>query len=274
MGYSVKNIIDKLNLQTFISNFDNYKTLMTDIISYFCYKYRKKDFDKYLKDNGIMHKTSLPYRHKQLANVESLNKQLYYIFSAYMNEIEKETGEPYNEWNDILNDVKKELNKYRTIKKLPKYKEWINSMPIFNEKKAGEPKYKINDMVYYKLDYPRSALNNKQPTANFRVGDYRWNPVAKKIIKVLYMPDEPWYRYILDGIKNVSFSENELLKSNEKKQKFEIKKLLSSKIIKKKKYYLVWWKGFPKSQGSYVSETKLIEDLGQPFLNKLLADMK
>ena len=36
----------------------------------------KDEFTKFLDTNNIFHSVSLPYRHKQLANVESLNKQL------------------------------------------------------------------------------------------------------------------------------------------------------------------------------------------------------
>ena len=52
----------------------------------------KGDFDKWLVDNQVFHKYGLPNRHKQLANVESLNKQLGRVFNGYMNFKEEETG--------------------------------------------------------------------------------------------------------------------------------------------------------------------------------------
>ena len=42
-------------------------------------------FHKWLYDNSILHKTASPYRHKQMANVEALNKQLARLFNGYMN---------------------------------------------------------------------------------------------------------------------------------------------------------------------------------------------
>ena len=54
-------------------------------------------FHKYLIDNGVLHKFSLPNRHKQMANVESLNKQLARLFNGYMNHVEEEKGKVYKE---------------------------------------------------------------------------------------------------------------------------------------------------------------------------------
>jgi hypothetical protein len=142
----------------------------------------KGEFHKFLYDNNILHKKSLPYRHTQQSNIEALNKQLVRLFNGYMNAVEEETGETYNNWTDIIDDVRKLLNKY-IRKKLPKniYK---YEYPLFNPTK--EPKYKVGDLVYHQLDYPKNALLDKQPTANLRVGDYRWNKIPKKIEKVLY----------------------------------------------------------------------------------------
>ena len=82
----------------------------------------KDEFSKFLKDNKILHTISLPYRHQQMANIESLNKQVGKIFTLYMNDKEMETGEQFNEWDEIIKEVRTELNKHRVIK-LPKYKD-------------------------------------------------------------------------------------------------------------------------------------------------------
>ena len=234
----------------------------------------KKEFHKYLRDNKIVHSFSLPYRHKQMANVEALNKQLYFLFSSYMNQKEQATNKPYNEWLDIIEPVRKLLNEHRIIK-LPTFKEFIKNVKVYNDEILNEtPKYKIGNFVYYALDYPRNALNNEQPTANFRVGDLRYNPIPKKIIKVVYMTDRPFFRYVLDGVKNVSYAENELLPSKETEQKYEIKELIRSKIIYKNKYYLVHWKGYKKKDATWVSEKSLEKDVGKPFLDELVKQMK
>eukprot|EP00981_Chlorochromonas_danica_P010827 scaffold3440_cov166-Ochromonas_danica.AAC.1 len=85
-----------------------YASLKTDGGSEF-----KGVFHKWLQNNEIMHKVSLPFRHKQMANVESLNRQLGRLFNGYMNTKEEETGKRYREWTDIVDIVRKELNEHR-----------------------------------------------------------------------------------------------------------------------------------------------------------------
>ena len=56
----------------------------------------KKDFKKYMKNNNILLRTALAGRHRQLANVESANKLIATILFAYMNNVETETNEEFN----------------------------------------------------------------------------------------------------------------------------------------------------------------------------------
>ena len=50
---------------------------------------------------------------------------------------------------------------------------------MFDPEKAGEAKYKIGDMVYYKIQTPKNALNNRINDTKFRQGDYRYDPVLR-----------------------------------------------------------------------------------------------
>jgi len=234
------------------------------------------EFDKFLQKNNIFHSVSLPYRHKQLANVESLNKQLALLFNLYMNTREIESGEQYSEWTDILKSVRRLLNKHRKIE-LPKIKDWIDNntiLPILNN--TEKPKFKVGNIVHQKLEIPKNALNNKQSTHNFRMGDYRYDRTPKKIIKIIDMPDKPFFRYILEGMPNVSYCDNELIKAkpSEKETKYEIERLIEKHTIKKKVYYLVKWKGYTIKDATYEPEEKLIIDLGKPHFEKLLKLMK
>ena len=231
----------------------------------------KDEFSKFLKDNKILHTISLPYRHQQMANIESLNKQVGKIFTLYMNDKEMETGEQFNEWDEIIKEVRTELNKHRVIK-LPKYKDW--DIQMFDPEKAGEAKYKIGDMVYYKIQTPKNALNNRINDTKFRQGDYRYDPVPKRIIKVIYMPDIPYYRYILDDRKNVSYSENELLPSTEIEDKYYVEKFINKKVVNKKTFYLVKWKDYSLKESTWEEEKQLKEDLGEPHFKKLVDLMK
>ncbi len=72
-------------------------------------------FHKYLYDESIYHSVALPYRHKQLSNVNNLSKILGRTFSLYMNKKEEETKKKYNEWTDIVDEVRKKLNEIRHV---------------------------------------------------------------------------------------------------------------------------------------------------------------
>lgn len=229
-------------------------------------------FHKFLYDNNILHKVGLAGRHKQTANVENLNKTLGGLFNGYMNGKEIQTKKQYNNWDDIVGIVRKDLNEIRTIKLEPLEdyaKESIQNMPDYKPK----PLYKVGDVVHYKLDTPQNALGHKQPTEKFREGDYRWSVVPKKIVKVIYMTDNPYYRYLLEGMDNVSYSENELMPSKKAETEYVIDRALNVKTEKKKKYYLIKWKGWTKAQSTWEPETSLLADLGKQQFDLLISRM-
>jgi hypothetical protein len=73
----------------------------------------------------------------------------------------------------------------------------------------AKPKFKVNDIVFFKSERPRNALGQVQPTNNFLVGDFRYditNP--RKIKQIFYYPKN--IIYILDGKNNVSYTAPEL----------------------------------------------------------------
>jgi len=69
----------------------------------------KGEFDAYLKDNKILHKLSKPYNHKQQAPIEGLNKTITRILMNYLNDKELELDKSYNNWTDILPQVRQEV---------------------------------------------------------------------------------------------------------------------------------------------------------------------
>jgi hypothetical protein len=217
-------------------------------------------FHKYLHDNDIFHSVSLPYRHTQLSAVERLNKTLGRILNGFMNTQEIKTGEVSKDWVHILPILRDELNKTLYVK--PKYTDmtiYKESIQPINNKNA--PKYKVGDLVHRQLDYPENALGNKQSTHNFRMGDFRFSPVPQKITKILYFNGSIPYRYMLDGIKNASFTEAQLMPSVEKVQKWKVKKIIGHKKIKNKIHFLIWWKGLTKRQSTYEPRSELIKDI-------------
>jgi hypothetical protein len=114
-----------------------------------------------------------------MSSIENVNKQLGRILNGYMNKMEEETGKVFKEWadKDVLNTIRTDINAYRKIGEVDPYTE-VCEMPNARLK----PLYKIGDIVYRKTEIPLNALGNKQPTSNFRVGDYRWELQPRKII--------------------------------------------------------------------------------------------
>jgi hypothetical protein len=218
----------------------------------------KGKFDAYLKSEGVVHRTSLANRHKQTCLVENLNRTLSKLFMGYMNVKEEETGKAYNEWTDVVPKIRKELNSIRHIE-LKAYFD-PEEYPTFSFEDAGKPKFKEGQIVHEKLDWPENALGHKQPTSAFRSGDYTYSRIPKVISQVLVMNDKPYYRYLLQGIPNASFTEHELIKSSHRAPKFKIRKILKKKKIRGEWYRLVWWSGSKKIEATWEKQKELEKD--------------
>jgi len=224
-------------------------------------------FHKYLYDNNVYHKVALAGRHKQQSVVERMNRTLGRVLNGYMNKKETETGKIYKEWTDILPRLRVLLN----VKKKPDENPFTKKYP--DEKILLKPsKFKVGDFVHRRLEEPKNALGHKQPTKNFREGDYRFDTVAKKILDVLPYGDQ--YKYILDGVKNVAYSEFELMKSDQQVSKYEIKKIIGEKKIKNKIYYLVWWTGYKKAEATWSDKSTLLEDGAKDYIDEYLKSKK
>ena len=91
------------------------------------------EFDQYLQKNKVWHKLSMPYRKRQMAPVEGLNGV-------------NEQGKDYNDWSDILPQIRKEVNAYRE-RDLNELKSYQHEH-FFDITKAGKPKYSIGNYVY------------------------------------------------------------------------------------------------------------------------------
>lgn len=232
----------------------------------------KGDFDKFLKEHKIFHKVAGKGRHTQQSMVESLNKTLGRLFNGYMNTQEEKKNQRFNEWTDIVDSVRKSVNKYRKIDKLPDIFEL--PAPSFLGLKS---KFKEGDMVYYQYDIPHDALGKEQPTQNFRMGDYRWSKFAKKIIQVLYMNGKIPFRYMLEGMPNVSYTEAQLKEANDvsKETQFEVKKIIDKQVLDNGNInYKVWFKGELKAKAIFIDKKELIKDGLQSFIDEYDEEMK
>ena len=218
-------------------------------------------FDQFLKSKKIIHRIAVSGRHSQMANVESLNRQLGRLLNGYMNRIEIKTGKEYNEWTDVIDIIRKELNKIRKVELKDKdiNKNMVGFPSIEVLKKDST--YNVGDVVYHMTEFPLSALGHNQSTDKFREGDYRFNLTEpRKIIRVI--PDKSVnFRYVLEGLNNVSYTENQLRKADKQKAS----KYIFEKILDKRKNgrfieYLIKWKGYKIKDATWQKRTQLIED--------------
>ena len=218
----------------------------------------KEVFNKWLIDHNIYHKLCLPDRHKQLANVENLNRQVGKIIMTYLTNKEIEIGKPYHEWMGIIPDIRKELNKFKT------HPENLNpfTTPLGTVDTTKPPKYQVGELVHYALSKPDNAYGK------FRSGDRRFSIDTKKISFILYYSSSNPYRYLIDGVPNVSFAEAELIPAKGKEQTYIIHKIIGKKKEKGKTFYLVWWKKYKKSQSTWESKEKLIEDGAEEYIKQ------
>ena len=222
-----------------------YASIRTDLGTEF-----KSEVGRYLYKESILHRPGISGRHKQTGNVEMANKQISTILNAYMNSVERETGSPYKEWTDIIDKIRPMLNKMR--------KKETKETPMAEITDNHEPKFNIGDIVYRKLDKPQDARGYNQNTENFRTGDIRWEFTARAIEQIFYYPNN--IRYQLNGLKNVSFTEDELIEADEEEETHTVREIIGSKMIKNKRYFLVWWLGELKKEATYEPEIQLLED--------------
>jgi hypothetical protein len=278
-----------------------YSSIGTDAGSEFAHV-----FNKWCYDNSIYHKTSLPARHTQTANVESLNRLLGRLLNNYMSQQELDTGYTCTDWISILPAVVKELNEFRINKSLPKNiysyqypnfttadnliltKDGVkkvdvqpsdkkltpvsdltkknlfeidknSNQPIFIE---SLPKFKVGDFVMKKLDQPKNALGHNQTTSNFREGDIRWDfNEPRKIKRILYMNTPPFYRYLLNGVDGVSYSENQLQKSTKKVELYKINRISDRMKKDGKIYYKVHWANAKEHKPTWELKDDIIKDV-------------
>lgn len=133
------------------------------------------EFAKYCYENSILHKVGISGRHQQMANVERLNRELGRLFNGYMNAIEEETGRTFREWVEAVPKVREMLNEYRKKPEGDPFTDIYEAPDV-----SIQPKYKVGDIVYRISEKPLDALGRKQPTQNFRAGDYRWDMTQER----------------------------------------------------------------------------------------------
>jgi len=189
----------------------------------------KSVFKDFLFDNGVHHKTTRAGRHKSMASIDNLCRQLGDLFNGAMNAQELKTKKPSKAWTKHIDLVRIELNKFRrkklpddittydypvfdptkeeTTQTLKNYDIDMKKLGISNSDikfKLIRQKYKVGDLVNILLSEPEDILGKKQPTKNFRMGDVRLSREKYRVKSVVYFAGNPPYRYLLDALENAS----------------------------------------------------------------------
>ena len=180
----------------------------------------KDVFQKYLYENSIYHKVESKGRHTQLAIVNNLIRQLSKVFNSLMNKKEIETGKANRAWVQYVPMVREKLNELLTVD-LPddpfdheakngvsilKHSKLINKKVVY-----PKPKFKEGDEVHILLTSPENALGKKL-NWGFRSGDFRWSNKEYVVESVIEYPGDILFRYLIEGIDNVSYTEKQLKK--------------------------------------------------------------
>jgi hypothetical protein len=199
----------------------------------------KDAFEKFCNDNSIMHRVGIAGRHQQMANVERLNRELGRLFNGYMNSIEEKTGETFKEWVEIVPTVRKMLNELR---KKPAGNPFTDAMPSVDTEVNAL--FEVGDIVYRIAEKPLDALGKKQGVAKWRMGDYRWEVIPRKIVRVLRYSGKVPIRYILENLPNVAYAEYELKQAKEKSAMYQVQSVKAKRTVRGVKELLIKWKGY------------------------------
>lgn len=211
---------------------------------------------KYFKDNNIFMRIGKTGRSRMQAVVESANGNIAKPLFMRMTAQELLTSEKSTEWVDDLPTIIDSLNK--------------KAKPAPKRKKTGAPlcegdacdMLEIGTKVRVMLEHPIDITDSSRLHGKFRKTDIRWDLKERTIKQVLLKPDQPPL-YLLDGnvgkikVEPVAYTKAQLqvipkaevapigeLVIRGKPTKYIASEILSDKVINKKKYLLVKWKGF------------------------------
>ena len=208
----------------------------------------KGQFAEYFKKQKIKLIVAQPGRHRSLAIVERKNQAIGAMLFKLMTARELLTAETNTEWVDDLPDVLEIINKRARKRKIDN----TTHSPVCEGDTCNLIPRGTRVRVAY--DNPHD-IHGKRLHGRFRTSDIRWNPQQRIIEEVLIKPNFPPL-YLLDNDPDTAYTKNQLqiISPNEelpdkkilkgKEPKYIIEKILGEKLLKKKKHYLVKWKGW------------------------------
>ena len=220
----------------------------------------KKDFIKYLQNEGIKLKVAKAGRSRQMGKVEARNKIIGKMLNMRMLAEEMNTGLPVTNWTKDLPRAIEIINKY-LVKKPPEY----GGVPRCEGKSCTL--LEKGSKVRVIMDKPRDYLSGVRLNGKFRTGDIRFDPTVRTVERWALFPNQPPL-YKVSGINNALYTRNQLqvvddkkkLPSDKYQEKFVIDKIVDKKKIKNLIHYKVHWKGYDSSQDTWESRKKLIKE--------------
>ena len=114
--------------------------------------------------------------------------------------------------------------------------------------------------VHFVINRPMDIHGEPLSGTKFRQGDRLYSIETREIVDILYYPSEPFFRYKLKDMPNVSYSAYDLKLSEHQDNYYAVREIIGMKTVKKEKFFLVWWKKQLKKNSTWESEKQLIED--------------
>lgn len=236
-------------------------------------------FEQYIKDHHMSLKRALTGRHRQVGIVEKYNgiigKQLFMRMASQ----EMLTGKPSTEWIKDLPNLIKSMNKKFSKPPLNTQQLLKISNPQRDLKQDIIP---LNTLVRVKLDEPKNITGEKLH-GKFRATDHRWSIEQYHIKNILFDPIEPVMYELDQKLKphqKVAYTRNQLqivnpkeedppydkvVRTKNKDNMYIIKNILDHRKNRGQDQYLIWWKGFPKSESSWVSKKEIPKSVLENF---------
>lgn len=184
----------------------------------YCYsdqgsEFKNEDVKAYFDNERIILRHTWTNRKTQTGVVEHFNYLLGGTLQKKMTIEELQNGRT-NKWRKDLPKLVKAINNERDEKDDPKIRTLFKDPKVSNNEDILEEGTKVHIV----LPQPTDATTGKRMHGGFRTGDQRFETKTRKIDRALIYPNQP-VRYMVEGIKNVSFFREELKLASEYKQK-------------------------------------------------------
>jgi hypothetical protein len=187
----------------------NYAQLITDQGTEF-----KGEFEQFLKQHNIIHRTTEKGRHTQTKPIDSRIALISFYMNKAMLSNELENKKVHKEWIIFMNQLVHVLNNKKYLKSHLNPDDIKTFGKIMTTIKATEQHpdviLPIGTKVKYVLDNPIDPITDKKYSiGKFRKGDIRYSKENHVITEYIFNPLEP-PMYKLNNIKNKVFIKKQL----------------------------------------------------------------